>query len=242
MIIAVGNQKGGVGKTTTAFNLAHALVEREKRALLVDLDPQASLTISCKVEDSAGRSLAEVMLGSKKLADILVNLKPGLDLAPGDIALSEAEIILAGKMGREFILKKALAGLKYDYIILDLPPSLSLLTINGLAAADQVLIPAIPVYLDSRALAIFFRTLDQVRIDINPGLQVMGILPTFREGTNLQKDILAAWKKAGLNVLSVEVRRSVRHAEAPISGQPVSSIAGLYANPYRQLAERIDHD
>jgi len=244
-IIAIGNQKGGVGKTTTALNLGHSLAERERRVVLIDLDPQASLTVAAGVGDVAGRSMAEVMGGAVKLADILQELRPGLALAPGDIAMSEAELVLVGKIGRESVLKKALAtlGRRFDYALVDLPPSLGLLTINGLAAAHSVLVPAIPQYLDLRALAIFTRTVNLVKEEINPGLQVLGVLPTFYDSRlRLHAEVLEAWQSGGLPVLPYQVRRSIKVAESPVAGQPVATYSPEHAEPYRRLAELIDHD
>jgi chromosome partitioning protein len=243
-IISIGNQKGGVGKTTTCLNLGAALAEREKRVLIVDLDPQASLTISAGVEDCEGHPLADVLLGGAKLADVLRNVLPGLDLAPGDIAMSEAELVLVGKIGRESVIKKALAGVAhmYDYALLDLPPSLGLLTVNGLAASESVLVPAIPQYLDLRALAIFTRTVALVKENINPGLSILGVLPTFYDSRlKLHAEVLAAWEAGGLAILPIRVKRSVRIAESPVTGQPVSVYSPEHAEPYRQLAEIIDH-
>jgi chromosome partitioning protein len=244
-IIAIGNQKGGVGKTTTTLNLGYSLVERERRVLMVDLDPQASLTAATGIDDCAGRSLAEVLTGHAKLADILQVLPSGLILAPSDIALSESELVLAGKIGREAAVKRALSklGRRFDYVLLDLPPSLGLLTINGLAAAGSVLVPAIPQYLDLRALAIFTRTLELVREEINPGLALIGILPTFYDSRlRLHGEILQAWEAANLPVLPLRVKRSVRIAESPVGGQPVAVYSTSHAEVYRQLAELIDHD
>lgn len=243
-IIALGNQKGGVGKTTTAYNLAYALHERGRRVVMVDLDPQASLTVSAGVGECAGRSLAEVLAGSLKIADVLQELGAGLALVPGDIALSEAELILTGKIGREWKLKTALGQLagRFDYALLDLPPSLGVLTVNGLAAAHQVIIPAIPQYLDLRALAIFRRTVDQVKDGLNPGLTIAGILPTFYDSrVKLHEEVLRAWQASGLPIYPVRVRRSIRYAEGPIAGEPMTTYSPEHGEVYRELAEIIDH-
>jgi chromosome partitioning protein len=245
--IAIGNQKGGVGKTTTAYNLGHALAARGRLVLLCDLDAQASLTVSAGVGDCAGKSLAEVLTGKLTLGEILQELRPGLFLAPGDIELSETELILISNLGRgipQHALKKVLAkeAGRFDYVLLDLPPSLGILTINGLAAAHQVLIPAIPQYLDLRAMAIFTRTINQVREEINPGLEIFGVLPTFWDGRlKLHAEVIETWKAAGLNVLPQRVRRSIRVAEAPIGGMPLAEYDPERAIIYSEIAEIIDH-
>lgn len=242
--IAVGNQKGGVGKTTTTLNLGYALADRGRRVVLVDLDPQASLTVACGVADSAGHSLAEVLTGGAAITSVLVELRAGLSLVPGDIALSETELILVSRMGREYALRQALQPLasSFDYCLIDCPPSLGLLTINSLGAADSVLIPAIPQYLDLRALAIFNSTIDLVRKQINPGLMIAGILPTFYDGRlKLHGEILQAWEAAELPILPMRIKRSVRFAESPIAGEPLSAYDPKQAEVYDQLAEILDH-
>ena len=242
--IAVGNQKGGVGKTTTTLNLGYALADRGKRVLICDLDPQGSLTVSTGIDDRPGRSMAEVLAGDLPIDDILVRINDNLSLAPSDIALSETELILVGKIGREVAVKKSLAGLgsRFDYVLLDLPPSLGILTVNGLAAAQSVLIPAIPQYLDLRALAIFTKTIDLVKSEINPDLEIIGILPTFYDGRlKLHGEVLETWQEAGLPILPLQVKRSIRAAEAPISGQPIAAYSPEHGEVYKQLAEIIDH-
>jgi chromosome partitioning protein len=243
-ILAIGNQKGGVGKTTTAYNLAFALSDLGRRVLLVDLDPQASLTVAAGLGDYTGRSMAEVLTKGLEIAGALVELRPGLALVPSDITLSEAEIILVGKIGREAALKKALRPVAngWDYALIDLPPSLGILTVNGLAAAHQVLIPAIPQYLDLRALAIFTQTIELVKQEINPTLEIAGILPTFYDNRlKLHAEVLATWEAAGLPLLPLRVKRSVRFAESPISGSPVATYSPELGEVYKELAEMLDH-
>ncbi len=244
-IIAIGNQKGGVGKTTTTLNLGYALAEQGRKVLLVDLDPQASLTIASGTDERPGRSMAEVLTGDLQIGDILVEINGNLHLAPSDIALSEAELILVGKIGREAAVKKALGavGNRFDYALLDLPPSLGLLTLNGLAASQSVLIPAIPQYLDLRALAIFTKTIDLVKDEINPDLDIIGILPTLYDSRlKLHGEVIESWEAAGLPVLPLRVKRFIRVAEAPIMGQPIATYSPKHGKVYKKLARRIDHD
>lgn len=241
--IAVGNQKGGVGKTTTTLNLGYALASLGRTVLLVDLDPQGSLTIASGVDDRPGRSMAEVLAGDMRLDEILVEINENLSLAPSDIGLSETELILVGKIGREVAVSKALArlGNRVNYVLLDLPPSLGILTVSGLAAAHSVLIPAIPQYLELRALAIFIKTIDLVKEEINPDLEIVGILPTFYDSRlKLHGEVLEAWNAAGLPVLPMQVKRSIRVAEAPISGGSIVGYSPEHGEVYKQLAEMID--
>lgn len=242
-IVAVANQKGGVGKTTTAWTLGAALAERGRAVLCVDLDPQASLTAAAGLE-AEGRSMAEVLAGTLPLAAIVQDLGGGLYLAPSDIALADAELrLIAQPMGRERALAVALEGLSYDYALIDCPPSLGILTINALTAADAALIPTTAEYLALRGLAHFYRTLDQVRRFYNPGLVVLGVLVTFLDPRLLHaQEVLAAMEAQGLPVLPMQVRRSVRLAEAAVSHEPLLTYdpANPSTEAYRALAERID--
>jgi len=244
-IIAIANQKGGVGKTTTALTLGAALVERGRSVLLLDLDPQSSLTIALGI-DAEGNSMYEVLgstePGSKTIRDIVHQIVPRFYLAPSDIALSRSESGLMLRLGRESILKKALASVQFDYVLIDCLPSLGILTINALVASNHVLIPTICEYLALRGIAMFYQTLREVRA-INPDLSVLGILPTFFDKRLLHtREILEAMKTKGLPVFDITVRRSVRFAEASLAGESILTYArnnpGTHA--YRKLAEVID--
>jgi chromosome partitioning protein len=244
-IIAIANQKGGVGKTTTTLTLGAALVERGKSVLLVDLDPQSSLTMALGV-DATGQSMHEVMgstePGTKSLRDIVHQISPRFFLAPSDIALSRSESGLMVRLGRESVLKKTLSGVRSDYILIDCLPSLGILTINALVASDEVIIPTVAEYLALRGIALFYRTLRDVR-SINPALKVLGILPTFYDPRLLHtREVLSAMQKKGLPVFKICIGRTVRFAEASLAGESILSYAST--NPgalaYRKLAEVVD--
>jgi chromosome partitioning protein len=244
-VIAIANQKGGVGKTTTSLTLGAALVERGRSVLLVDLDPQGSLTMALGV-DAEGNSLYEVLgattSGTKTIRDITHQIAPRFFLAPSDISLSRSESGLMLRLGRESVLKRALDGCLFDYVLIDCLPSLGILTINALVAADQVLIPTSCEYLALRGIALFYQTLHEVQ-SINPSLQVLGILPTFYDSRLLHsREILQAMTDRGLPVLDVQVGRSVRFPEASLAGESILTYARDHpsAEAYRRLAETID--
>lgn len=244
-IIAIANQKGGVGKTTTTLTLGAALAERGRRVLLVDLDPQSSLTMALGVQ-AVGNSMYEVMgstePGTKSLREIVQQISPGFFLAPSDIALSRSEAGLMIRMGREMILKKVLTNVRADYVLIDCLPSLGILTINALVASGEVLIPTIAEYLALRGIALFYQTLNEVRA-LNPSLQVLGILPTFYDSRLVHaRDVLEAMREKGLPVLDITVGRSVRFAEASLAGESVLTYAHDIpgSESYRTLAEMID--
>ncbi len=244
-IISIANQKGGVGKTTTTLTLGAALVARGRSVLLVDLDPQSSLTIACGI-DAQGYNMHQVLGGTsdgqKTLRDIVCQIAPRLFLAPSDIELSHSEAGLMLRMGRENVLKKALAGVYADYILIDCLPSLGVLTINALVASQQIIIPTVCEYLALRGIALFYQTIRQVRA-INPHLEVLGILPTFFDHRLVHaREVLQAMKDQGLPVFEITVGRSVRFAESALAGESILSYAA--ANPgaeaYRRLAEIVD--
>jgi chromosome partitioning protein len=245
-VIAVANQKGGVAKTTTVHTLAAALVERGRRVLIVDLDPQACLTYENGLDpDDLDASIHDVMLGRVGIRDTVVDVN-GIDLVPSSIDLAGAEIHLLTKTGREFVLGRALKGVidDYDYVFIDCAPSLGILTLNGLTAADYVLIPFQAETLSHRAVGQLLETINDVRAYTNEDLEVMGAVATmFDRRTNLGKRILAEVAEThGIDVLPPPIPRSVKVAEAPGRGRSVLDHAGrsTSAEAYRALAKEVE--
>jgi len=243
-ILVCANQKGGVGKTTTALNLGAGLAAMGRRVLLIDLDPQASLTLAT-IGESSGRSMGEV-LGDSKPGSLTINqvIKPmrpglGLDLAPGDISLSNTELGIASRLGREWILKRTLANLTgYDLALIDCGPSLGVLTVNALAAATGVITPTLPTALDLRGLRLFLGSLESIRAEINPGLDLLGvIICQYDSRLNLHREALADLQAGGLPVLAI-ISKSVQAARAAGEGDPIPG--GKLAEQYKQLSEVVD--
>ncbi len=246
--IAIANQKGGVGKTATAHALGVILSRAGLRVLLIDTDPQASLTQSSGIAEAAGRSLAEVLGGAQpgrvQLAGVVLDLGEGLSLAPGDIALAGVELGLVARMGRESVLRKALAGVnnRFDLALIDCPPSLGLLTVAALVASDAVLIPTQAQAVDLRGLRLFAETLDQIRQELNPQLETLGVLVTFFDGRlTHHRQAIEAMERAGLPVLPVKIGRSVRVAEAAGAGESVVTYEpnNPQSGNYRELGEIV---
>ncbi len=245
-VIAVANQKGGVAKTTTVHTLAEALTERGKRVLMVDLDPQACLTYATDSDpDGLEVTIHDVFLGRASADDVLI-LRDGPDLLPSSIDLAGSEIHLLTKTGREFVLKRALADIadRYDVVLIDCGPSLGILTVNALTAADTVLIPFQAETLSDRGVGQLLETIDDVRHYTNEDLGVMGGIATmFDARTNLGKRVLAEVQEVhGLTVIDPPVPRSVRVAEAPGEGISVLQHArrSRSAEAYRELAANIE--
>ena len=247
-VLAIANQKGGVGKTTTTATLGALLAGRGHQVLMLDLDPQASLTRSCGVEEAQGRGLAEVLGitddGELTLAQIAVNVRPGLDLAPSSIALASTEIGLTVRMNREQVLKRSLAVVRgYELAIIDCGPSLGLLVVNALAAADAVLVPTLAEQMAVYGLGLFLETVAKVRRAMNPGLAILGIVPTMVDRRLLHhRAALEAMRGAGLPLLPVTIGRSVRVAEAVGAGRTIGDFdaSNPRAGEYEALAEEVE--
>jgi chromosome partitioning protein len=250
LILSIANQKGGVGKTTTSINLAGGLAEQGRKVLCVDMDPQANLTVGLGLSAQAIEiSIANVLLdASLSLEDIVESTETeNVDVAPSDIDLSATENQLFSTIGREHAMREVLHGWAektYDYIIIDCPPTLGLLTINALVASDGVIIPVQTQYYSLKGFRALANPVTQIQgKGLNPRLRIMGILPTFYDGrTNLAKDMLAELSELGdYHVFDAIIKQTVRLGEAPLAGVPVTSYASrsAAAASYRDLAQEV---
>ena len=251
-VIAISNQKGGVGKTTTAVNLAASLAVAEQRTLLIDMDPQANASSGCGFQDSKKVETANIyhaLIGQKETADVTYETKISfLSLIPSHINLTGAEVELVNMIAREQKLDGLLNQVRdqYAFIILDCPPSLGLLTINALTAADSVMIPIQCEYYALEGLGRLLNTVRQIQRHLNPKLQIAGVLLTMFDGRlNLSRQVSSEVKSYfGNRVYKTSISRNVRLAEAPSHGQPIVlyDILSQGSQDYMSLAgEVIDH-
>ncbi len=255
--IAIINQKGGVGKTTTAVNLSAALAERGQRVCLIDLDPQAhaSLHLGAAVREDH-RSVYQVLTGQTRLSEVRLEVDQRLWLVPSHLDLAAAELELAGEVGRELILrdKLVLDDGEFDYLIIDCPPSLGVLTLNALTAVKEIFLPLQPHFLALHGFGKLLRTVDIVAQRLNPGLRLAGVvLCMYESGTRLAAEVTsdvqefleqqrspsAVW--AGAKSFATRIRRNIRLAEAPSFGQTIFQYApdSNGAKDYRQLAREV---
>ncbi len=243
-VIAFANQKGGVAKTTSTLNLAVAFAERGLNVLVIDLDPQGNLTMSQGLNpDIIERSMFDVLVHRLPITEIIHNRE--VDLAVSSIDLAGAELALSSMIGRERALEKALLPVRtsYDYIMIDTPPSLGLLTINAFVASDGVIVPVQCEYLSLRGLVQLENTLAMVRENLNPRVQIEGILPTMFDKRTLhsREAIEILQENFGKLVFDTKIRKTIRYAEAPVKGVSVLKYDpnGEAAELYRDLAKEV---
>jgi chromosome partitioning protein len=247
-IIAFANQKGGVAKTTTAINLGAALAERGRRVLLVDVDPQANLTVGVGLNPlELNNTLTAVLSEERPLAEAIYDCGvKNLQVVPADIELADVEFSLIHRLTRESTLRAAITDAlreRYDYILLDAPPNLGMLTINVLVAATEVIVPVATHFYALQGLTTLLARVDLIRRKINPQLKVSGILATrHHPRTNLGKSIIEALYEFGHPVFKTVIYEAVKVAEAPAVGKTILDYQpeGVSAEQYRQLAAEID--
>ena len=243
-VLAFANQKGGVAKTTTTINLGVAFQEMGYKVLAVDMDPQGNLTMSLGVDpDSVRPSMYDVLVNGVNIEEALLCRE--LDVVVSSIDLAAAEIALSAQIGRERALSKALMQVtdRYDYVVIDTPPSLGLLTINALTAADAVIVPVQCEYLSLRGLAQLEKTLELVRDNLNPRVHIAGIVPTMYDSRTVhgREAVEVLRHNFGDLVFSTPIRKTIKFAEAPVKGESVLKYApdSQAANAYRQLAREV---
>ncbi|HXT43646.1 MAG TPA: ParA family protein [Pseudonocardiaceae bacterium] len=247
-VVAICNQKGGVGKTTSTINLGAALAEYGRRVLLVDFDPQGALSVGLGLAaQHLDRTIYNLIMEQRVEVDEVIQPTsvPGMDLLPSNIDLSAAEVQLVTEVGREQVLGRALRPLlpRYDFILVDCQPSLGLLTINALACADGVLIPLECEYFSLRGVALLMDTIDKVRDRLNPKLTVTGILATMYDPRTLHaREVMARVVQAfGDTVFDAVIARTVRFPETTVAGEPITRWApkSAGAKAYRALAREV---
>jgi chromosome partitioning protein len=243
-VISFANQKGGVAKTTTTLNLGVAFAEQNLRVLLVDLDPQGNLTMSQGLNpDTIERSMFDVLVHRIPLEEVIHRAE--VDLAVSSLDLAGAELALSSMIGRERALEKALEPVKggYDYVLVDTPPSLGLLTINALVASNGVIVPVQCEYLSLRGLVQLENTLSMIRENLNPSVEIEGILPTMYDKRTLhsREAVEILQENFGELVFDTKIRKTVRYAEAPVKGSSILKYdpSGNAAEAYRRLAKEV---
>jgi chromosome partitioning protein len=249
-VLAVANQKGGVAKTTTAVNIAAALGASSKRVLLVDLDPQGGCAVCLGIDTSSlQKTIYDVLVSSSvEIGRVIMKTSFGFDLAPSNIDLAGAEVELKQVLSQESVLKRRLHSAleRYDYIVIDTPPSLGILTVNALTAARYVLVPVACEYMALRGLKMLLDTIDNVQSVTNPGLKIMGVLATKFDTRTINSPEVYEYltqfcEKQGIRLFNEVIKQSVRFLEAPSSGTPLVQLHPDLdgAKAYRQVAQEI---
>jgi len=247
-VYAIAQQKGGVGKTTTAINLGAALAERGRRVLLIDMDPQGALTAGLGFNPlSLAATIHNVLREpNRPLADTILQSESGCDLVPANIDLAASEMQLVSEPGRERILRERIEPVldRYDYVLLDCPPSLNTLTLNALSAAAGTVIPVQTQYFALRGMDLLLETVEKVKARLNPSLEIVGILPTIYDGrTNHGREVLEEIRSAyGDLVFNTVIPATVKAADSVMAGQSLLKYqpASPIAKAYRELAQEVD--
>jgi chromosome partitioning protein len=248
-VIAIANQKGGVGKTTTSINLGGALAEIGYRVLCIDMDPQANLTVGLgvalsDVHRSMSNVLSEDRVGLQEV--VRPTESPGLSVAPATLELASTEVELFTAIGREMVLRDALAGWaerQFDVLIIDCPPTLGLLTINALVSANRVIIPVQTQYYAIKGLTALIKVINTIKLKLNHDLEILGLLATFFDGrTVLAREMLENLRQLGDHrVFTTMIKNTVKLGEAPLTGKPVTEYAtnSAAAQAFRDLAREV---
>lgn len=245
-VISITNQKGGVGKTTTSINLAAALVKRGQRLLLIDMDPQGNATVGCGVDPAeVEHTIYDLLLAESKVDDAIIKTDSGIDIIAANGDLAGAQVELLNEIGRELRLQQALTSVQdsYDYIFIDCPPALNVLTINALVASDSVMIPMQCEYFALEGLSALVSTIRKIRETLNPRLSIEGLLRTLFDGRNTLANEVSKQLQThfGDKVYTTVIPRNVRLAEAPSYGEPAISYdpSSKGSKAYLALADEI---